>query len=246
MRAKGREGQAHLNVGLLNMSVLQAVEHNPACSVSLRATIRSLNERALGLLARTAQGVDWIEGAASRKEIFAPWAEVDAATVHRAAACPMVLLDFNFQRIAWWGHRALEISFSEDSRLSMRALFTVEEALPLARDLVLEAWSSARSASRVACLLFGMAPEVATLIARLSARDIDRVVKRNLSDLTLRWESRPTFWRELLRAARRTDDEDLTSVYLHSLQLYGGELMASRGRSFRSATADHEPGRHTR
>jgi hypothetical protein len=223
-----------------------AVEHNPVSAASLRATIRSLNERALGLLVTTARGMAWIEGPASCKEIFRLWVEVDAETVRRAAACPMVLLDFNFQRTSRWDHRAPEGSTPGDLRLSTRALFSVEQALPLARDLVLEAWSAARSASRIASLLFGMAPEVATLIARHSARDIDRVVMRNLSDLSLRWETRPTFWRELLGAASRKDDEDLTSVYLHSLQLYGGELMASRGQILQSGAAEREPTYHAR
>ncbi len=87
----------------------------------------------------------------------------------------MVLLDFHFQHVAWWS-RVIDGPGLGESRRSRLTAFHTEEAIPLAHDLLLEAWSAARSMSQVSSLVFGMAPEVTTLIARLSPRDLDQLV----------------------------------------------------------------------
>ncbi len=205
---------------------IRVVKHPPSGESSFREAIRHLNGRALVLLAKTAQGANWTEWPAAWKEIFPWWARASAATLNRAADCPMVLLDFNFQRAAWW-RRVIELSPLGESRPAKDAILPPEAALPLARELVLEAWSAARSSSRLASLVFGMSPEVTTLIARLPAWDVDRIVVREVSALRVRWDTRPVFWKELFDAANREDDQSLIGVYLHCLELYGGELIAS-------------------
>jgi hypothetical protein len=152
----------------------------------------------------------------------------------------MTLLDFNFQRVTWWS-RAINRQPSGDSRPLNLSAFHADEAISLAHDLLLEAWSSARSASRVSSLVFGMAPEVAGLIARLSPRDIDQLVVQEIQELRPRWENRPMFWKELFLAATQMDDEILANVHLHCLQLLGGELASTRGQPFTSVTAAEGP-----
>jgi hypothetical protein len=139
----------------------------------------------------------------------------------------MVLLDFNFRRLAWWS-RVINAEPPGESRQQRLNAFHTDEAMPLARDLLLEAWSAARSTSAVSSLVFGMAPEVTTLIARLSPRDMDRLVTQEIQELRPRWENRPMFWKELLHAAIQMDDESLANVHLHCLQLLGGELACTR------------------
>jgi hypothetical protein len=152
----------------------------------------------------------------------------------------MVLLDFNFQRVVWWS-RVINTQPSGESRQPSLSAFHTDEAIPLARDLLLEAWSAARSMSPVASLVFGMAPEVTTLIARLSPRDLDRVVVQEIQEMRPRWENRPLFWKELFHAATQMDDESLANVHLHCLQLLGGEHASTRGKPRASAPAAKGP-----
>ena len=88
---------------------------------------------------------------------------------------------------------------------------------------------AARSLSHVSSLVFGMAPEVTTLISRLSPRDLERVVVQEIQEMRPRWENRPMFWKELFHAATQMDDESLANVHLHCLQLLGGEHVSIHG-----------------
>jgi hypothetical protein len=194
--------------------------------ISLQLTIRRLNERGLDLLTKAAQLGFWSEGPAPWKEVSRLWAGASETTLSRAARCPMVLLDFNFQRVAWW-RRMINTPVSGDSLRPSLSVFHTEEAISLAHDLLLEAWSAARSLSRVSSLAFGMAPEVTALIARLSPRDLDQLVVHEIEGLRLRWENRPMFWKELFHATAQLNDQSLENVHLHCLQLLGGELAAS-------------------
>jgi hypothetical protein len=152
----------------------------------------------------------------------------------------MVLLDFNFQRVAWWS-RVINPQPCGESRQPTLSAFRPDEAIPLARDLLLEAWSAARSMSHVASLVFGMAPEVTMLIARLSPRDLDRVVVHEIQEMRPRWGNRPMFWKELFHAATLMDDESLANVHLHCLQLLGGEHASTHGKPLVSALAAKGP-----
>ena len=65
----------------------------------------------------------WAHGPAAWKEVSLLWARASETTLGRAARCPMVLLDFNFQRVAWWsrvidGPAVRRISAIETDRLS--------------------------------------------------------------------------------------------------------------------------------
>jgi hypothetical protein len=202
------------------------IDNSPVGDTLLQTTIGRLNARGLSLLTKAAQASLWAEGLTPWKEVSPLFVRASETVLGRAARCPMVLLDFNFQRVAWWNQVVDERPFAV--RRPNVCVFPSEEAIPLARDLLLEAWSAARSLSRVSCLVFGMAPEVTALIARLSARDIDQVVVQEIQALKPRWENRPMFWKALFHAAAQMDDQILGNVHLHCLQLLGGELASSR------------------
>jgi hypothetical protein len=212
------------------------MEGSPVKVRLLETTVRRLNERGLALLTKAAQAGDWT---ASWKEILPLWAHASEGTLGRAACCPMVLFDFNFQRLAWWS-RVINAQSGESPQLRL-STFHTDEAVPLARDLLLEAWSAARSMSQVSSLVFGMAPEVTTLIARLSPRDIDHVVVHEIQELRPRWENRPMFWKELFDAATEMDDQILANVHLHCLQLLGGEYASTRDKPLATAHAAKGP-----
>src|SRR5882724_4628023 len=171
-------------------------DDSPVSMRFVETTVRRLNERGLALLTQAAQASDWTEPQASLKEILELWAHASESLLVRAACCPMVLLDFNFQRVAWW-NRVINAQIREESSHPRLSAFHIDEAMPFARELLLEAWSAARSMSHLSSLVFGMAPEVTTVIARLSPRDLDRVVVQEIQQLRPRWENRPMFWKEL-------------------------------------------------
>jgi len=164
--------------------------------------VQGLNERGLALLKKAAQASEWADGLPSWKEIIPVWASASEGTVGRAARSPMVLLDFNFQDLAWWS-RMVSAHPAGESRLAKPSGFYTDEVIPLARDLLLEAWSASRSMTPIASLVFGMAPEVTALIARLSPSDVDRVVVHEAQEMRPRWANRPMFWRALCHAATR-------------------------------------------
>ena len=203
-------------------------------------TVRRLNERALALNPKVVQASEATDGIASWKTILPLWTHPSEQTLGRAARCPMVLLDFNFQR-GWWWRRVVNAHAPGGSRQATGSGFHTDEAIPLARDLLLEAWSASRSASPIASLVFGMAPEVTTLIARLSPCDVDRVVVNEVQAMRLRWEDQPLFWKDLFHAAAQMDDEALANVHLHCLQLFGGEWVTTCGKPLLLAGAAKEP-----
>lgn len=189
--------------------------------------VHRLNERGLSFLSKAARAGDWGELQTCWREIFSLRADATERTLSRAARCPMVLLDFNFQRVTWWS-RVISNQSREASRQANLSAIQRDEAIPLAHDLLLEAWSAARSMPPVSSLVFGMAPDVTTLIARLSPRELDRVVVQEIESLGPRWVNRPMFWKELFEAAAHLDDQILANVHLHCLQLLGGELASVR------------------
>jgi hypothetical protein len=220
--------------------VRREMEGSPVKVRLLETTVRRLNERALRLLTKAAQARDATEPQESWKEILPLWAHASESTLGRAARCPMVLLDFNFQRLAWWS-RVISAQPAEESRQPRMSTFHTDEAVLLARDLLLEAWSAARSLSSVSSLVFGMAPQVTTLIAGLSPRDMDHLVVHEIQELRPRWEDRPMFWKELFDAASEMDDQILANVHLHCLQLLGGEHASTRNKPLATAHAAKGP-----
>ena len=203
--------------------------------------VRRLNGRGLTFLTKAVQTSEWAEGQTPWKETFSSWACASERTLERAARCPMVLLDFNFQSVSWWS-QAINTHYDEPRHVNL-SVFQTDVVIPLAHDLLLEAWSAARSTLPVSSLVFGMAPEVTTLIAGLSPRELDRVVLHEIECMGPRWGNRPMFWKELLQAATQLDDQILANVHLHCLQLLGGELASTRNRLQPSADGAKDPAR---
>ena len=202
-------------------------EKSSSRAAPLADTARRLNRRGLAFLNNAKRTGNCIEQQPSWREIVSVWTSASDYALERAAQSPMVLLDFNFQRGDWWGRVANAPSY-EISRRERAVTDQTDDAVPLAHDLLLEAWSAARAMPREASLVFGMAPEVTALIGRLSPRELDRVALHEVHEMGPRWANRPTFWRELFEAASHEGDEVLANVYLHSLQLLGGELVSAQ------------------
>jgi hypothetical protein len=208
-------------------SVRPRPEKSTSRAAPLADTARRLNTRGLAFFNNAMRASNCIEQQPSWREIVSVWTCASDYALERAAQSPMVLLDFNFQRGDWW-KRVANAPPCEVSRRERAATDKTDDGVPLAHDLLLETWSAARAMPRVASLVFGMAPEVTALIARLSPRELDRVAVHEVHEMGPRWANRPTFWRKLFEAASHEDDEILANVYLHGLQLLGGELVSAQ------------------
>lgn len=148
------------------------------------------------------------------------WAQVDARVCERAGRCPVLLLDLNFQRADWW-RRVCHDDDRASSVIGPSALFTAERVTPILREILMEAWSIARSMPHAASLIFGMEPHVSSAIAGLSVPELDRVAVAYARHLRPRWEESRVFWQRLLLAAIGADEEALAHARLHCLQLLG-------------------------
>ena len=205
-----------------------ALSANRWSGVRMLETAHQLNERSFALLAEAAKLETPSIECNAVHGLQELWARVDARACERAGSCPVLLLDLNFQRPAWWNnvHRG-EL---EGGRVSQScALFTHEQATPVLREILMEAWSVGRSMPSAANLLFGMAPSVSEAIASLSVAEVDRVVANHARCLRPRWEESRPFWRQLLEAVLGTGNEALANIHLHCLQLVGTGLMPSSG-----------------
>jgi hypothetical protein len=204
-----------------------ALTPNRWSGVRVLETAHRLNARCFALLAETAR----VQSAGIEcNAVYAPqelWAQVDARVCERAGRCPVLLLDLNFERVDWDRIRPSD-SVIPRAR-GLHALFTVEQAAPLLREILMEAWSLARSMPSAASLLFGMAPPITKTIASLSVPEVDQLVVDYAGSLRPRWEESRPFWKHLLEAGIGTSDEALANIHLHCLQLVGTELLQSNG-----------------
>ena len=144
---------------------------------------------------------------------------LDYRACERAGRCPVLLMQLRFQDGGWWDRIAEEPTAPQLN--APAALFAQEDAAPLLREILMEAWSVSRTMPRAASFLFGLAPRVTQAISRLAIQDIERIVAQNARHLRPRWEHSHAFWPRLLRAATGTDNEAMMDMQLHSLSLLG-------------------------
>src|ERR1700722_14651728 len=106
-------------------------------------TAHRLNKRCAALLAETSR----IRSISNpRSAVYGPlclWARVDARACERAACCPIVLLDLNFQRHDWWKGMA-DGNCRTSPGNSSSAHFAAERAEPILREILMEAWRIGR------------------------------------------------------------------------------------------------------
>ena len=148
------------------------------------------------------------------------WRRMDLIGCKRAARCPVLLFDLQFENPVWWdwivhqGPRPVKTPDTEP-------LLPITEAAPLLREILVEACVIALSHPRAARLVFGMAPAVVEAMTGLRASEIDSIVLTHAAELRLRWADNLVFWKNLLLAATDGTDGDITQVRLHCLQLLG-------------------------
>jgi hypothetical protein len=186
------------------------------------AALHRLNARCIEMLADIARTESSLERSMIYRE-SGLWSQMDQRACERAGSCPVLLLNLNFERLDYWekvcaGQGGISTS---DARL---ALFTECQGAPLLREILTEVWRLGGSLPGAANLAFGMAPGVSTEISKLSVLAIDLKASSLYQGLRPRWEQNAVFWRQLLEASVGNDDEALSNVHLHCLQLLGSEL----------------------
>jgi hypothetical protein len=186
------------------------------------AALRRLNARCIEMLADIARTASSLE----RSMIYCEsglWSRMDQRACERAGSCPVFLLNLKFERLDCW-KRVCAGKGGISSPDALPALFAECRGVPLLREILTEVWRLGSSFPAAANLAFGMAPGVSAEISKLSILDIDRIATSLHEGLRPRWEQNALFWRQLLEASVGNDDEALSNVHLHCLQLLGGEL----------------------
>jgi hypothetical protein len=187
--------------------------------------VRQLNERCIESLVQVAHSSALTSGVEIVDQHRALWRKLDPTARRRAAAAALLLMDVQFLNAEWWrwarGRQTSRFRTPGPRHLPPKL------ANELMRETLILAWSTASTDPHTAGLLFGMSSEVAAIFGALGPHDIEQIAAKHKHQLRLRWEEHPTFWRELLSAALRADDEALHEIHLYSLQLLGSELLST-------------------
>ena len=142
----------------------------------------------------------------------------------RAAHQPFALVDMEFRDPEWW-HAVQHRPARTWKDRPWRALAPKRAAVQLAQATLMLAWHMTRADAAATSVVFGMAPEVATLIASLRLSELELIAQHQFRHVRPRWEERAEFWREMLVAARAEDSEATRTIAIRALQLFAGEVV---------------------
>jgi len=146
----------------------------------------------------------------------------------RIARCPVCLVDAGFQDERRWTSPA-----SDGGACTSAA--TVE--VPLARSAeltqmtVMLAWSIARTRTEAACIIFGMSPQCARLVANLSVHRIPVLAERNAPHVRPAWADDPQIWRHLLNPSAAVPPSRLPPLHVRAMQRQLAEVALATGAS---------------
>ena len=183
---------------------------------------RELNTRYMELLAEVASTPEAGDAWGGLIGHLNLWKQLNVDACGRAGRCPVLLLNINFERTDWWS-RVRHSPIVLDSG-APGALFHKDRAAPLIREILTEARSAARGFPAAARLTFGMTAIVSSIVADLSAAEVERISSAYTRELRPRWADRPSFWKRLLEAAITNDTSALPQLHLHCVQLLGRDL----------------------
>jgi hypothetical protein len=186
---------------------------------ALFETVQRLNGQVLNFLLELSRSIDPPQQFMCLRDHPHLWSEMNADALVRAASCPVLLLDINFQSPEWCDASTSHILRAATPVAGAGPVF--EQAKLLMDDILTEAWTAARALPRAASLAFGMTPTLTATIAAQRPADIHRLAIAVINEVRPRWDSHPTFWKHLLIAARRPDPRALTRIHLQCLQLLG-------------------------
>jgi hypothetical protein len=182
---------------------------------------RRLNLHCLSLIARVMCADDALLCLDVTDQHRDRWSRFDKRACERAAQIPIVLLDCHFTEAEWWC-RVAGSGRSDSVKLQERPFLSSSDAAPLLREILVEGRTIAISEPRAASLVLGAPSDTVRTIASLSSTRIDEISVVCADELRPRWADNTVFWAKLLDAAIGDDDDALSEVSFHSLQLLGG------------------------
>jgi len=173
--------------------------------------VRQLNLRSIELLCRVAENRDTVlDVVALNREA---WIGATREARHSLAMLPFVLVDARFMDAAWWrkmsGIDVHQHGAGEDSNG-----LPVDSSAELMQETMMFAWQTARWDRSTAQLLLGMSSGVANVIAALTPQQVRTIAAREPHAVRVRWGDDPWFWRDLLYAASRSDQQRLAALQL--------------------------------
>jgi len=151
------------------------------------------------------------------------WRLLEPEARKQVAAFPFVIVDLRFKDAEPWLQ-------ARDGRL-MTPADTPHTGFPpkLFEDLALETLLFARQSARedvnVAKVMFAMTSAVVRLIASLTVSQVRAIALSNASQLRVRWDNHPDFWRDLLTACRAGDEEAISAIRRQGKLLFCGEIV---------------------
>jgi len=186
--------------------------------------VHALNERCLELLTHLARTDRQQISLSIVNQHRSLWRGLTAATRRRAARTPFLLMDLHFQDADWW-RSAKDLRTTRRRKMVLHTAFTGKIAAELMRETLMLAWSTVAFDRGAASIMLGMTPAVSAIVAELGPQDVEHIASRHSQHLQPRWEDFPSFWGKLLSAARDGDDEALSYVHLHGVQLIGSGML---------------------
>jgi len=130
------------------------------------------------------------------------------------AQCPIALVEMGFRDGERWA-RAIEEP--ERTIISPGGIFPYLDAIRLANQTLMLAWTTAQTAWQGACIVFGMTREVADRLARTSLQTVQRIAERYPHWVRPIWEHQPEMW-DYLVSMSNSPPKKLPPVGLRALQ----------------------------
>jgi hypothetical protein len=190
--------------------------------------IHELNSLLLELLADATQRPSSEMRSGLVSAIKEPLVRLAPEARKRSARSPVCLVDAGFKEQARWG----AVADRTDDRIPVQALaFPHLQAIQLAHETLMLAWTMARASPESACIVFGMTRTCVSSIARLTIQTIQRTAERHPDWIRPRWENDPAIWRHLLHMAAQEEQPRLPPIGIRALQRQLADLEPATGES---------------
>lgn len=150
------------------------------------------------------------------------WSRLDLAARKRLSLFPFVIVDLRFGDVAWWRMAA---GNGAHARVQSNGAVPAERWDWLALETLMFGWQVAREDRSVASMIFAMPPSVADCIAALTMQQVRTLAAESAKSLRLRWDNHPRLWRDLLIAARETNEGALEALRREAKLHFCGELI---------------------
>ena len=188
--------------------------------------VRQLNLRSIELLCRVAETCDTVlDVVALNREA---WVGATRETRHSLAMLPFVLVDARFMDAAWW-RKMSGIDVHQHGAAEGSNGLPDDSSAELMQETMMFAWQTARWDRSTAQLLLGMSSGVANIIAALTPQQVRTIAAGQPHAVRVRWGDDPWFWRDLLCAASRSDQQRLAALQLTGKLRICSELAEMRG-----------------